>query len=68
METWSYAKRGHAHDAPLRVQSARSPLGRGFLLMWGQGLLSLITAGIYYPWAMARVGRWVASHTSVVTG
>jgi len=43
------------------------PLGRGFLLMWGQGLLSLITAGIYYPWALARVGRWLASHTSVVT-
>lgn len=43
------------------------PLGRGFLLMWGQGLLSLITAGIYYPWALARVGRWLASHTSVIT-
>jgi uncharacterized membrane protein YjgN (DUF898 family) len=41
------------------------PVGRGFLLLWGQTLLVLITLGIYSPWAMARVGRWFAEHTSL---
>lgn len=33
-------------------------ISRGFGLIWGQTLLSIITAGIYLPWAVARVGRW----------
>lgn len=37
--------------------------GRGFLVMWGQGLLSLVTVGIFLPWAYARVMRWVAERT-----
>jgi uncharacterized membrane protein YjgN (DUF898 family) len=41
------------------------PVGRGFLLLWGQTLLTLLTLGIYTPWAMARVGRWFAEHTSL---
>ncbi len=41
------------------------PVGRGFLLIWGQTLLVLLTLGIYSPWAMARVGRWFAEHTSL---
>jgi uncharacterized membrane protein YjgN (DUF898 family) len=41
------------------------PLGRGFGLLWGQGLLSLITLGIYIPWAYARVGRWMMSATYI---
>jgi uncharacterized membrane protein YjgN (DUF898 family) len=61
-------KDGEGQDAPTHATlEFDGPLGRGFLLMWGQGLLSLITVGIYYPWAMARVGKWLASHTSVVT-
>jgi len=61
-------KEGEGPDTPTHATlEFDGPLGRGFLLMWGQGLLSLITAGIYYPWAMARVGKWIASHTSVVT-
>jgi len=39
-------------------------VGRGFGLLWGQGLLCLITAGIYTPWAAARVGKWYLSNTS----
>jgi uncharacterized membrane protein YjgN (DUF898 family) len=39
------------------------PAGRGFLLLWGQTLLVLLTLGIYSPWAMARIGRWFAEHT-----
>jgi uncharacterized membrane protein YjgN (DUF898 family) len=39
-------------------------VGKGFGLLWGQGLLCLITAGIYIPWAAARVGRWYLSNTS----
>jgi uncharacterized membrane protein YjgN (DUF898 family) len=61
-------KEGEGPEAPIHATiDFDGPMGRGFLLMWGQGLLSLITAGIYYPWAMARVGRWMASHTSVET-
>ncbi len=41
------------------------PMGNGFLLIWGQTLLTLVTLGIYTPWAMARVGRWFAEHTSL---
>jgi uncharacterized membrane protein YjgN (DUF898 family) len=38
--------------------------GGGFGLIWGQTLLSLITAGIYLPWAAVRIGGWFASHTT----
>jgi uncharacterized membrane protein YjgN (DUF898 family) len=61
-------KEGEGPEAPVHATlEFDGPMGGGFLLLWGQGLLSLITAGIYYPWAMARVGRWLASHTSVET-
>jgi uncharacterized membrane protein YjgN (DUF898 family) len=43
------------------------PVGRGFLLLWGQTLLIVVTLGIYTPWALARVGRWFAEHTSLET-
>jgi uncharacterized membrane protein YjgN (DUF898 family) len=39
------------------------PAGHGFLLIWGQTLLTLVTLGIYTPWAMARIGHWFAEHT-----
>jgi uncharacterized membrane protein YjgN (DUF898 family) len=39
------------------------PAGHGFLLIWGQTLLTLVTLGIYTTWAMARVGHWFAQHT-----
>jgi hypothetical protein len=39
------------------------PLGRGFLVIWGQLLLTIITIGIYLPWAYARIFRWVAKYT-----
>ncbi len=38
-------------------------IARGFGLLWGQGLLSLVTAGIYLPWAYAKVGRWLLAAT-----
>jgi uncharacterized membrane protein YjgN (DUF898 family) len=38
-------------------------IGRGFGLLWGQGLLALITAGVYLPWAYAKVGRWLLGAT-----
>jgi len=43
-------------------------VGKGFGLLWGQGLLCLITVGIYIPWAAARVGKWYLSNTSFVEG
>jgi uncharacterized membrane protein YjgN (DUF898 family) len=36
---------------------------RGFGLLWGQALLTLVTAGIYAPWALARIGAWYLSST-----
>ncbi len=41
--------------------------GQGFLRIWGQALLTLVTVGIYYPWALARIGRWFAGHTVLET-
>lgn len=40
-------------------------IGEGFLLFLGQGLLSLITLGIYAPWAIAKVGNWVINNIEV---
>jgi uncharacterized membrane protein YjgN (DUF898 family) len=37
--------------------------GQGFLLIWGQTLLTVVTVGFYNPWAMARIGRWFAERT-----
>ena len=42
--------------------------GTGFLLLWGQGLLSLITIGIYGSWAMAKVTNWFLGNTAVIEG
>ena len=34
-----------------------------FLFIWGQVLLSIITLGIYYPWAYYKIGRRILSKT-----
>lgn len=34
-----------------------------FLFIWGQTLLSIITLGIYYPWAFCKIGSRVLSKT-----
>ena len=34
-----------------------------FLFIWGQTLLAIITLGIYYPWAMAKIGKRVLAKT-----
>lgn len=36
-----------------------------FLFFWGQSLLTIITLGIYSPWAFAKVCRYIASKTYV---
>ncbi len=38
-------------------------LSEGFRLFWGQILLSIITIGIYGPWAMARISNWIMNNT-----
>ncbi len=43
-------------------------IGRGFWFLWGQSLLSLVTAGIYLPWGLARMGRWVLDRTWLERG
>ncbi len=34
-----------------------------FLLIWGQTLLTLITLGIYYPWAICKIGNRILGKT-----
>jgi uncharacterized membrane protein YjgN (DUF898 family) len=36
---------------------------RGFGTLWGQLALSVLTAGVYAPWAYARIVRWLARYT-----
>ena len=43
-------------------------IGRGFWFLWGQALLSLLTAGIYLPWGLARAGRWILERTYLERG
>lgn len=38
-----------------------------FLFMWGQILLTVITLGIYYPWAFSRIAHRVLTQTYVTT-
>jgi uncharacterized membrane protein YjgN (DUF898 family) len=37
-----------------------------FLFIWGQTLLTLITIGIYYPWAYSKIGKRVLSKTYLI--
>ncbi|MBI9108469.1 MAG: DUF898 family protein [Spirochaetales bacterium] len=39
--------------------------GKGFGLLWGQGLLTIITVGIYGPWAMSKVTNWFINNTFI---
>ena len=32
------------------------------------GLLSVLTLGLYYPWALVSRWRWIANHTTVTSG
>jgi len=43
----------------------RGRTGKGFGLLWGQLLLTVITLGFYTPWAIAKAGRWFLSNTYV---
>jgi uncharacterized membrane protein YjgN (DUF898 family) len=38
-------------------------LGEGFLLLWGQALLTLVSLGFAGAWTGPRVARWMAAHT-----
>jgi len=40
-------------------------LKNDFLFIWGQLLLTIVTLGIYYPWAYAKIGRRVLAKTYV---
>ena len=38
-----------------------------FLFMWGQILLTVITLGLYYPWAFSKIAHRVLTQTFVTT-
>lgn len=37
--------------------------GEGFLLLWGQALLTLVSLGFYGAWSGPKVTRWIAERT-----
>lgn len=41
-------------------------LKNDFLFIWGQLLLTIITLGIYYPWAYSKIGKRVLTKTYVI--
>ncbi len=70
VKLYAYFARRTSFDPPEQGGSAyaigfEGTPARGFGLIWGQTLLSIITVGIYLPWAGDRIGRWFASHTTV---
>lgn len=48
-----------------RLVNFSGGIGEGFLLFLGQGLLSIITLGIYSPWAIAKVNNWVINNLEI---
>ena len=38
-----------------------------FLFMWKQILLTIITVGIYFPWALTRIAQRLLSQTFLST-
>lgn len=40
----------------------------GFCLLWGQGLLTVVTVGIYGAWAMAKIANWFLNNSAVIEG
>jgi uncharacterized membrane protein YjgN (DUF898 family) len=55
----------HSEQKPEASLGFRGQTGSGFGLLWGQLLLTVITVGIYTPWALSRVGRWFLTNTYV---
>jgi uncharacterized membrane protein YjgN (DUF898 family) len=41
--------------------------GKDFLFIWGQMLLTIITLGIYYPWAYCKITERILGKTSFTT-
>lgn len=41
--------------------------GEGFLLIWGQFLLSAVTVFVYFPWAFVRVAKWFCKNTGYLS-
>lgn len=41
--------------------------GKDFLYIWGQTLLTIITAGIYFPWAITKTGTRILNKTYLET-
>jgi hypothetical protein len=49
-------------EKTLRLGYDLEPLD-DFMFMWGQILLTMVTLGIYYPWAITKIGKRVLSKT-----
>lgn len=51
-----------ANDRKLKFGYDIDPLN-DFLFVWGQMLLTILTVGIYYPWAYSKIGARILSKT-----
>jgi uncharacterized membrane protein YjgN (DUF898 family) len=38
-------------------------IGRGFLLIWGELLLIIVTLGVYAPWGICKIWAWLSEGT-----
>jgi uncharacterized membrane protein YjgN (DUF898 family) len=54
-----------ADDRKLRMGYDIDPLN-DFLLIWGQTLLTIVTLGIYYPWACSKMGSRILGKTYLI--
>ena len=55
----------HSDEQTLRFGYDLEQL-KDFLFLWGQLLLTIITVGLYYPWALSKIGARVVGKTYLV--
>lgn len=65
LKLYKYFAERTAAESPTKIMNFGYELetGSDFLFVWGQTLLSIITLGIYYPWAIVKIGKRVLSKT-----
>lgn len=51
------------NGAPARLWGYDAQIGRDYWYILGQGLLAMITLGIYAPWALTKITRRLVSNT-----
>jgi uncharacterized membrane protein YjgN (DUF898 family) len=55
---------GYVNDIKVKKFSFEFEPSKGFLFIWGQLLLTIITVGIYFPWAWCNITKWMTTKIS----